>query len=209
VLFDVDGVLVHPWRFRNYLAREHGIQPEATRSFFQGPFTRCVLGESDLYEVLGPFLEVWGWPGSLPSFIETWFAEENAPNTAVLDYVDALRTRGIRCHVASTQERHRARFLSRDMGFARRFDSLLFSCDLGAAKPDPEYFRRACRRLKRPPAELLLVDDAAGNVEAARAEGWQAVLYTGPESLEEVSAELERPWRRRPRPGRTADGDTL
>jgi putative hydrolase of the HAD superfamily len=190
VLFDVDGVLVHPWGFRNYLLREHGIRPETTRSFFQGPFARCVVGESDLFEELAPFLEVWGWPGSLQSLVDAWFAEENVPNGAVLAYVDDLRTRGVRCHVASTQERHRAAFLSREMGFAQRFDSLLFSCDLGAAKPDPEYFRRARQRLKRHPSQLLLVDDAPANVEVARAEGWAAVHYTGPESLAEIPAKL-------------------
>ena len=76
------------------------------------------------------------------------------------------------------------------MGFAQRFDSMLFSCDLGVAKPDLEFFRRAQQHLNRSPSQLLLVDDAAGNVDVARAEGWAAVLYTGPESLEEISAKL-------------------
>ena len=35
-LFDVDGVVILPWRFRNYLEREYGISPQVTREFFNG-----------------------------------------------------------------------------------------------------------------------------------------------------------------------------
>ena len=191
VLFDVDGVLVHPWRFRDFLIREHQIQPEMTLPFFRGPFGQCAVGKSDLAKELPSYLAEWGWSGSLESFIDSWLSEENAPNSIVLDYVVRLRDRGIRCHVVSTQEPNRARYLAQEMGFAKRFESLLFSCDLGAAKPDPEYFRRAASRIGQDPSRLLLVDDAVANVEAARAEGWEAVLYQGPEDLDKVSVLLE------------------
>ena len=35
---------------------------------------------------------------------------------------------------------------------------------------------------------ILFVDDAAANVDAARACGWRAMLYRGPESLESALA---------------------
>jgi len=193
VLFDVDGVLVHPWRFRSFLLREHGIDAAATRPFFTGPFRRCLVGEGDLYEEIAPFLEGWGWRGSVSSLIDLWFREENAPDPVVLEYVKELQGNGVRCHIASNQEQNRARFISEEMGFSERFDSLLFSSDLGATKPDPEFFKHAEQRLGRDTDQLVLVDDAAENIESARACGWEAILYTGPEDLTEVSGRCGLP----------------
>ena len=53
VLFDVDGVLVHRWRFRSALARDHGITPNMTAPFFKGPFVRCVEGHRAVAHRLG------------------------------------------------------------------------------------------------------------------------------------------------------------
>jgi len=39
-LFDADGVIVHPYRFRAWLEREHAITPAMTAPFFAGVFSR-------------------------------------------------------------------------------------------------------------------------------------------------------------------------
>ena len=193
VLFDVDGVLVHPLRFQAYLAQEHGIGPEHTRGFFRGPFLRCLVGEADLHRELEPFLPDWGWPGTTASFVQAWLEQEDAPIHEVLDFADGLARRGIRCHVASSQERNRAAFLREEMGFGRRFRHLLFSCELGAAKPDPRFFARAERVLGSAGRDLILLDDAPANVEAAREAGWRAVHHTGPDAVEALVWELDGP----------------
>ena len=35
-LFDADGLVILPWRFRNYLERGYGISPQVTREFYNG-----------------------------------------------------------------------------------------------------------------------------------------------------------------------------
>src|SRR5262249_36309452 len=124
VLFDVDGVLVHPWRFRAALARDHGITPEMTAPFFTGPFLDCIRGRPDVMDVLPPFLRSWGWGGSAADFVGAWLSVENAPNEAVLSVVADLRRCAVPCFVASTQERHRARYLATAMRFNQLFDGL-------------------------------------------------------------------------------------
>lgn len=64
-----------------------------------------------------------------------------------------------------------------------RFDPCLFSCALGASKPDPAIFAAAQERLAEPPAQLLLIDDSSAAVAGARAAGWQAIHYTGQPDL--------------------------
>jgi FMN phosphatase YigB (HAD superfamily) len=53
-----------------------------------------------------------------------------------------------------------------------------------AAKPDAEAFAIACRELEAEPGECLLIDDALGNVEAARAAGWHAIHFKDVDRLQ-------------------------
>ena len=53
----------------------------------------------------------------------------------------------------------------------------------GVAKPDPAVFAVLAGRVDRPLERLLLVDDRAENVEAARAAGMQAVVFTDAATL--------------------------
>lgn len=183
VLFDVDGVLVHPWRWRDRLVQDYGITPTMTAPFFTGPFGDCLAGRADLLEVLPPFLAAWGWRGSAEAFVEQWCVTEHAPDLAVLDVVAGLRRRGVPCYVASTQERHRAEYLRTTMGFADHFDDLFFSCHVGSEKPHRRFYLALAERLGRPASELLFFDDVPKNVEGARACGWFAETFVSVDRL--------------------------
>ena len=188
ILFDIDGVLIHPWGFRDALIRTHGITPEMTAPFFRGAFLECIDGRADLFDVLPPFLPRWDWPGSTADFIGEWFSSENLPNEPLLALVAEARQH-LPCHIASNQERHRARYIATEMRFDQQFDRAFFSYDVGTRKPDEAFYAAVASRLGHPGAELLFFDDLAGNVEAARQAGWQAELYT---TVERVKADIAR-----------------
>jgi putative hydrolase of the HAD superfamily len=188
VIFDVDGVLVRSGAFGLKLQRELELPPDELNEFWKGPFVQCSLGLSDLKEVIRPFLERWGYRGTVESCLQDWFSADSAVNDDVLDGVERLRRRGVPCHVASTQERYRAAYLEGPMGLAARFDRLFFSCHLGAKKPQPEFYGRVASELGTPPAALLLIDDQQINVEAARAAGWSAELYAFGDDLSSLLA---------------------
>ncbi|HKJ12184.1 MAG TPA: HAD-IA family hydrolase [Ornithinimicrobium sp.] len=63
------------------------------------------------------------------------------------------------------------------------FDELLFCHRLSANKPDAAVYREVQQRLDRAAERLLFVDDGEDNVAAARAQGWTAVHFSGPEDL--------------------------
>jgi HAD superfamily hydrolase (TIGR01509 family) len=60
------------------------------------------------------------------------------------------------------------------------------SHEVGARKPDPDYFHRVLERLDLEPAELLFVDDARSNVDAAAALGIRAVRFEGAAALRDA-----------------------
>jgi putative hydrolase of the HAD superfamily len=179
MLFDVDGVLVHPFRFRTFLGSHYGITAQMTSAFFSGPFRACVTGQAELAEVLPPYLSQWGWQSTTSDFIATWMREDAAADHSMRELVGKVRNLGFRCHVASVQERNRADYLRHTMGFQDAFDETFFSCDLGAAKPDPAFYTRIQKKLGKAPRQLMLIDDSLACVEAALAAGWQAFHYAG------------------------------
>lgn len=190
IVFDADGVLISPWRFANYLTAKHGITREMTRPFFQGPFLRCLVGEADVKEEIRPFLFQWGWPDSVDTLLQVWFDVENAPDEQMLTAVSQLRQAGFICCLATNQEPYRFQYIQHEMGFAAQFDYLFASCTLGCMKPEASYYQQITTALKLAPNEILFWDDSAGNVDGARAFGWQAEQFT---SFDEFAQKME-PW---------------
>lgn len=184
LVLDLDGVICRPaYRFARYLEREHGLTSDHTRVFFTGPFLDCTRGQADLKEVIAPFLSQWGWSESVDRFLEIWFAEESSVDARLLEVVRQLRATGKRCYVATVQERYRTAYLRQEMGFAHLFDHLFTSAEVGAVKPQREFYAAVTQAIGLPPERLLFWDDALENVTAARSYGWQAEHYTGYEQF--------------------------
>jgi putative hydrolase of the HAD superfamily len=62
------------------------------------------------------------------------------------------------------------------LGLARLFDTVVLCSDVGAAKPAAAIFHRALERLQVPASRAVVVgDDEALDIEAARAAGLQAI----------------------------------
>ena len=57
------------------------------------------------------------------------------------------------------------------------FESLLVSCELGMAKPDPEIYRHVSRLTRVEPSRSLFVDDTEVNVDAARELGFHGHTF--------------------------------
>jgi putative hydrolase of the HAD superfamily len=75
-------------------------------------------------------------------------------------------------------------------GQGRLFDAIVISAEVGVRKPDPRIYRIALERISCRPAECVFIDDQLKNVEAARALGMCAVVFTGPAALWEALDEL-------------------
>lgn len=78
-------------------------------------------------------------------------------------------------------------------GFAELVDVLVYSHEVGVAKPDPAIYRLTEERLGLTGQELVLIDDIQANVDAAIACGWAGVLHqTTASTIEQVRALLAR-----------------
>ena len=73
--------------------------------------------------------------------------------------------------------------LKREFAWLSQFDALVWSYQLGIAKPDPAIYRHVLEQLGAAAEETLFIDDKAVNVEAARALGMKSLRFTTVERL--------------------------
>ncbi len=176
MLFDFDGVLVdsEPIRFRA------GAQAlaEVGVSLTWEQFLATWLGRTDaagLGEILGARFAAQG-PGII--------ARRNVLYEQALGevpaYPDALRLlsripAGVRVAVATGSRRPEVEGILDRLGLSRSFHTLVTAEDYRRAKPDPDPFLTAARRLDLPPAGCLVVEDSPAGVAAAHAAGMPVV----------------------------------
>ena len=94
----------------------------------------------------------------------------------MLDLVRRLRTGGYVTAILSDQT-HWLDELDARHHFTDAFDRVYNSFHLGKGKRDPSLFADVAADLGLPPSALLFVDDDLGNVNRARAAGYQAILF--------------------------------
>jgi epoxide hydrolase-like predicted phosphatase len=70
------------------------------------------------------------------------------------------------------------------------FDAVLDSSELGIRKPDPRIYEALLTRLRRPAAEVALIDDFEENLEPAAALGMATVHFTGLDACRQALAGL-------------------
>ena len=179
LLFDVDGVLTVGTRFSEKFAKEQGLAEDAMETFFKGPFIGCLTDKADLKEVIAPHLEDWGWTKGADSFIDYWFAFDNEYDQELIAYIQESRKKGIKCYLATNQEKYRAEYMLEKLGFKDTFDKLYASAHLGYKKPDIEFFSKLVADLGDvQKEEILFWDDREENITAAKEFGINAEIYT-------------------------------
>ncbi|RZI65181.1 MAG: HAD family phosphatase [Variovorax sp.] len=117
--------------------------------------------------------------------------EPIAENIALLAALHARRAAqgGLQLFYLSNMPVPYARALERRFSFFEGFDGGIFSGDVKRIKPNSEIYEMLAWRHGLAPEKTLFIDDAASNVEAARALGWHAIHCTAPLAL---SAQVER-----------------
>ncbi|HEY8373360.1 MAG TPA: HAD family hydrolase [Pseudonocardiaceae bacterium] len=114
----------------------------------------------------------------------------DAPDGATAEVLELLRTARRHCRVAlltdTTPHADGDRQLPNLDGAV---DVVLSARRVGAARPDPEFFRRALRILQHSPARTLLCDDDPRSTAAAGAQGIDAVHVPDVPTLRAALAE--------------------
>ena len=127
------------------------------------------LTEAQADELMADF---WRWyVGTLDRELFDWFAGQRP----------ARRTGILSNSGPGARERERC------WGFEDVTDDIVYSHEVGLAKPDPRIYELTATRLGVRPEEIVFLDDQPGHVEAARAAGWHGVVHVETRrSIEEI-----------------------
>ena len=104
-------------------------------------------------------------------------------NPAMVAWQLALKQRGMRTAILSNMGDTVHERMKREIGWLARFDVLVWSYELGVAKPDLAIYRYVLERLGTRAEETLFLDDRPVNVEAAAAMGMKGVVFSTVEQL--------------------------
>lgn len=200
VLWDADGVLQH-----GHPAPGHGGAPVEEPSW---PERLAAIGGPDFAEALfaaekpalrgeEPFraaieelLDTRGLTVYADDVLALW--DDVHLDPAAFEVVDRVRAQGISCVLATNQQDYRVRLMREDLGYDAHFDRTYYSSEVGAMKPDAEYFRRVLADLEIPSAATLFIDDSAANVESARSLGINAERHDPTSGVDGLRAALAR-----------------
>jgi putative hydrolase of the HAD superfamily len=106
-------------------------------------------------------------------------------NPVMVAWQLALKERGMKTAILSNMGDSVLESVEREFDWIHRFDVLVWSYQLGIAKPDPAIYLHMLAKLGTRPEETLFIDDKQENVEAAQKLGIRAILYTSVERLRE------------------------
>lgn len=187
IVFDFGGVLFR-WHPAALLARvwPHRFETveqaaQAVPVFFQayggdwGLFDQGLIGAD---EVVRRISARTGWPRGEVAAVVRAVPDELLPNPATLALLRELRAVGHGMHFLSNMPAPFADHLEQANPLAQWFESGVFSGRVKHSKPGVEIFRLAEQRFNARPEELVFLDDHPANIEAARALGWEAILFT-------------------------------
>ncbi|MDD9941210.1 MAG: HAD-IA family hydrolase [Myxococcales bacterium] len=179
ILFDADGVLQYATDdFEQRIEAVLGFLPSPIEDFKRDVFAaeRPTLTGGNVVEALGPVMTRWGAAGRAEPLVRSWWTSI-VVDSGVVGLIGQLRASGYLCALATNQQSLRADYMRSQLGYDEVFDRCFYSCDVGLAKPDADYFRNIADALTLAPAELFFVDDHERNVAGARAAGLVAERF--------------------------------
>lgn len=129
------------------------------------------------------FCKLLGIELAFEEFVVAWASIFDL-DPSVVQLVQELANQGLTLVLASnTNAIHAAHFRERFATVLALFDHLVFSYEIGHAKPADAFFEVCVQRAGLPRRECVFIDDLEENVLAARHFGIRALLYQDPNRL--------------------------
>ena len=181
ILFDADGVIITSKRiFSHEYQRKFGLSDDDMQPFFNTVFQDCLIGKKDLKEEVLPFLKGWKWERSSEEFLRYWFSSSANIDKNILALMTQMKKQGIRCFIATNQERYRTEYMMDEMKLNKYTEGIFSSAHIGCKKPEKAFYQAILDILSVngiEKDEVLFIDDSLENVQAAQDCGIKSYHY--------------------------------
>jgi len=133
-----------------------------------------------------------GWPAVEVARVAAAAPFELQPFPDTVALIDELKTAGHRLFYLSNMPGPLAEHLERTYPIDQWFEAGVFSSRVKQIKPSADIFHTALAQFGVAAQDCIFLDDHPANVAAARALGWQALLFTTATAARPQLAELIR-----------------
>ncbi|HEV8190171.1 MAG TPA: HAD family phosphatase [Ktedonobacterales bacterium] len=205
VVFDIGGILeiipeggdptarfpqlIERWETRLGMAPGAlGRQLRAVRERLEGAGKDREIGTCSEAEWIEELRQVTGWdPPRIDAFMrDHWDVYCGTPNVELAAYLGSLRphykTALLSNSGVGARREEEARY-----HFSQLVDCIIYSHEVGIAKPDQRIYAIACERLGVSPEEVVFLDDAERNIAAAAAHGLHAICFRdNPQAIADI-----------------------
>ncbi len=182
IIYDNDGMIIHGLRFSDRYIKEFGISQDIMSPFFNGPFKKCLTGNSDIKEELKKVLELWKWKGTEDELLKYWFDSGDEIYADVYESITKLKNQGLIVCLATNQEKYRNQYLIEKFSYSRIFNEIFCSAVLGYTKHSSEGLEKIFQMLHEKygvndKEEVMYWDDREENVENLKNVGFNGQKY--------------------------------
>ena len=181
-LFDFDGVIIKKHNFAQGVEDTHGLPAERMYQFFNTYLRKSLCGEGSLVEYLELEAKNLGWNGSGREIFDALYLEHQQFDEELIKFIQTDLSPQAICSIATNQDRDRLFQIRQEPVVKDCFHRVYGSCEMGVAKPDPNYFKYLYQSLQKDfgplqKSALLFIDDLAENVASAQSFGIPAYHY--------------------------------
>lgn len=184
VILDLGNVLVfhdNALLFRR-LGERAGLEgPEVERRLAGPSWDAANRGEMTREEIWRGACQALGMSLAAADFNDLWCCHFRV-NDAVMPLVESLVDRVVLVLLSNSNPIH-VEHVRPLVPVLARFDHVLFSCEVGMAKPDPRFYREALKRAGTAPQETAYFDDHAPFLQPALDLGIRARQFTSVEGF--------------------------
>ncbi len=190
VIWDMDGVIADtaPFHFQAWQKTfsQRGVQ--FTEEDFNHTFG--LRNDSIIRKILGDKIS--------PQDIEAIAQEKEAifrsllppslpPFPGVISLLKALKEVGFKIALASSAPKENLNLLTTNLGIRNYFEVIVSDKEVTEGKPNPQLFLLAAERLKVPPQNCLVIEDAIAGVKAAKAANMKCIAVTNTHPRESLN----------------------
>ena len=130
---------------------------------------------------------------SFEQFVEVWNRALNPTPIHEEAFLEKLGKKYRLAVLSNTDPLHVAH-LEKTCGFFQLFPVRIYSCSVGASKPNPVIYKEALQACKVRAQEAVYVDDVLGYAQAASQLGMRGIVFQSPEQLQSDLRTLDVAW---------------
>jgi beta-phosphoglucomutase len=182
VIFDVDGVLVDSYQahFASWSKLYGELGRDYTEAAFAADFGRT--SRDILRRTLGGGLtdeRIRQLDERKEALYRDLLREQFPAMDGAMRLIDSLAGDGFLLAVGSSAPLENIVLSLEKLGRAENFSAIVTGADVTRGKPDPQVFELAAERLRVPPAQCAVIEDAVHGIEAAGRAGMASIGLTG------------------------------